>query len=830
MAFLVLLGWQANAQQPAGNYGFAESTEVYSAVVGTASTATGDDGSENSIAMPFTFKFEGVAYSTFSINTNGVVRLGSAMAASSWTNSLSNTAAQKPLIAPFWDDNNKNTGAITYAVTGVTPNQILEIGWDNINIGGTGATSATLFASFKMRLHETTDVIEFIYGPTMANAGALTASVGINGTATFLSVTPAVISTVSNATANNTISATTDLAGKKFIFTPPAPPTCLMPTALTASTPTATTANLGWTANGTTTWNIEWDTTGFTPGTGTMINGTTTNPHNLIGLTPATSYQFYIQADCGGSGTSAWAGPFTFITPCVAVVAPWSENFENAGLIPSCWNQGVSNLEPWKFANTGSGNHIGNNGTITGTTTSGAYFAWVDDSSPDNVGTTLVSPLVDVSALTIPELSFYLLSNNETFSNVSFSVDVWDGASWHVGFYTHNSNTAAGAWENIVVSLSSLTITGNVQLRFVVNELPNGDFYDDVAIDDVNIHEAPSCSAPSNLTAIFVNPFNALVGWTENGTATKWQVQWGMAGFPLGTGTIDTTTSNPYMVQPLVPEMAYQFYVRSTCGIGDTSAWVGPLTFMTPCVPPTISSFPWTENFDGLTTPNIPCGWLVNNVNADANTWISSTLAANSAPNSLAVSYNASLPADDWAFTPTLNLTGGQTYQLSFAFKAQSATYFEKLKVMYGTAQSSVSMTNVLFDSTFNSTTFATATAQIIPSITGSYNIGFYAYSDANMYRIYVDDITVDLSTSINTKSTNVFTIYPNPNNGLFNVTTKVGEKATVEVMNLQGQVVYKNSLTASNQVIDLREQAKGVYFVNITSTKGVEVHKIIVQ
>ncbi len=608
-------------------------------------------------------------------------------------------------------------------------------------------------------------------------------------------------------------------------------PACLPLSALTASGITYNSANLGWTENGTaTTWNLEWGTTGFAQGTGIPVTGTTTNPYSLIGLSPNTSYQFYVQADCGGSGTSTWTGPFTFTTLCTPLIAPWNENFENAGTIPNCWNQGASNTEPWMFSNTGIFNHLGNNGTMGGATTSGSYFAWVDDSSPSSLNTTLASPLVDVSALASPELSFYLISNNEGYTNVDFSIDVWDGASWNVGFYTHNTNTFSGEWEKIIVNLSSLTVTGPIQLKFIVNETNGTDYFDDVAIDDVDIHEAPTCSAPSNLTAIFVNPFYALVGWTENGTATEWQVQWGVAGFALGTGTIDTTTSNPYTVQPLMPDMAYQFYVRSTCGVGDTSNWTGPLTFMTPCIPPTISTFPWTENFDGVTTPNTPCGWLVDNANADAYTWVSYNTVFNTAPNSLAITYNGSIADDDWVFTPTLNLTGGQTYQLSFAYRAQSATYSEKLKVMYGTAQSSGSMTNLLFDSTFNNITFANATAQFTPAISGNYNIGFYAYSDPGMWRIFIDDITVDLSTSIETKTNHVFTIYPNPNNGLFNITTKVGEKATVEVMNLQGQVVYKNSLTAAHQEIDLREEAKGVYFVNITSTKGVEVHKIVIQ
>ncbi len=104
-------------------------------------------------------------------------------------------------------------------------------------------------------------------------------------------------------------------------------PACPDPTMLTASNITATTANLGWTNPSASTWDIEYGTTPFTP-TGTpTIAGTTTNPHNLTGLTASTSYEFYVRADCGGSGTSNWVGPFAFYTGHCPVVSTNSSSY-----------------------------------------------------------------------------------------------------------------------------------------------------------------------------------------------------------------------------------------------------------------------------------------------------------------------------------------------------------------------------------------------------------------------------------------------------------------------------------------------------------------------
>ncbi|WP_430413209.1 choice-of-anchor J domain-containing protein [Kordia sp.] len=115
-------------------------------------------------------------------------------------------------------------------------------------------------------------------------------------------------------------------------------PTCVEPTALTATNIMATTADLGWTEAGTATmWDLEIGTSGFTP-TGTPTNaGVTTNPYSAMSLTDNTAYDFYVRADCGGAnGTSVWAGPFTFSTICGSVTAfPATTDFSSNPA--TCW-------------------------------------------------------------------------------------------------------------------------------------------------------------------------------------------------------------------------------------------------------------------------------------------------------------------------------------------------------------------------------------------------------------------------------------------------------------------------------------------------------------
>ncbi|MDH4472882.1 MAG: T9SS type A sorting domain-containing protein [Fluviicola sp.] len=87
---------------------------------------------------------------------------------------------------------------------------------------------------------------------------------------------------------------------------------CSVPTALSATNITSSSATLTWTS-GATTFDIEWGLPGFTPGTGIPVSNVS-NPYVLNQLAPTTTYSYYVRTDCGASSTSTWAGPFEFTT------------------------------------------------------------------------------------------------------------------------------------------------------------------------------------------------------------------------------------------------------------------------------------------------------------------------------------------------------------------------------------------------------------------------------------------------------------------------------------------------------------------------------------
>ena len=158
-----------------------------------------------------------------------------------------------------------------------------------------------------------------------------------------------------------------------------AAPSCIAPNTLTVANISATGTDLAWTIAGTeTAWNVEVVTTGTTPaGSGLAISD---NPYTVTGLLANTTYDYYVQADCGIE-TSTWIGPYSFTTACdVVSTYPYLESFEGITLgLPDCWavaGTTVSSSYHWSSyatGNTGRGlrfnSYINSNGLTSELTT-----------------------------------------------------------------------------------------------------------------------------------------------------------------------------------------------------------------------------------------------------------------------------------------------------------------------------------------------------------------------------------------------------------------------------------------------------------------------------
>jgi hypothetical protein len=97
----------------------------------------------------------------------------------------------------------------------------------------------------------------------------------------------------------------------------------------------------------------------------------------------------------------------------------------------------------------------------------------------------------------------------------------------------------------------------------------------------VNIAPVPTCPQPTSLALLTADLTSATIQWTAGGSETQWQIEYGPAGFVLGTGTLLTTSSNPFTIIGLNQNSFYQAYVRGICTPGDSSYWAGSISWNT---------------------------------------------------------------------------------------------------------------------------------------------------------------------------------------------------------------------------------------------------------
>jgi hypothetical protein len=361
-------------------------------------------------------------------------------------------------------------------------------------------------------------------------------------------------------TIDNTILATTYGRGMfTGTFTDTAA-TCRAPLALTATSITETTANIGWTEGGTATiWDIEWGAGGFTATGAPTITGKTTNTHSLSGLTRGTVYNFYIRANCGGGDLSTWSGPYTFTTPQVSTF-PFTETFEDASATRSYWTQvkeiTVAQPSDWTYD---AGSDYGSITSAHGGSKNARFVSLPYIGGPV---TWLISPLLDLSSLTAPQLKFYYgqeawgADQNET--KVHYSAD--SGATWtEIAHYT----ASVSSWTAVTLALTNKSDTYMIAFEGI-----NSYGYTNV-IDDVVIEE--SASTWTGTTDI---DWNTASNWSLNSlplTTDDIIIPSGLTNYPTATSAITFNSLTINSGASLIAQSSVNGNVTYNLAIPDTN-------------------------------------------------------------------------------------------------------------------------------------------------------------------------------------------------------------------------------------------------------------------
>jgi len=329
--------------QIASQYSYSQTTGTFtqlSSGTNLASGSTFDDSTYNISAASlsgFTFRFAGSNYTAFTVSTNGFIGFGSSLMGSTQYAPLSTSTGGNLFAAAMAGDLAGNTAnsKVSWLLSGTSPNRVLTVEWFDVK-----RVSNTSSLSFQIKLYETSNVIEFVYGAyTYSSTTVTNYQVGIKSSTTTTSgsegfknrATTSNWNSTTAGTANSAIctlsnSVTKPLTGLIMTWSPPA---CTNPpTNLTSSNVLGTTATIGWTAaspSPSSGYDYYISTNNTAPNTGTIPTNTTSSTSvNLSSLSEGTTYYWWVRSNCG-SDQGSWVSGSNFTTALPTCITPTSQ-------------------------------------------------------------------------------------------------------------------------------------------------------------------------------------------------------------------------------------------------------------------------------------------------------------------------------------------------------------------------------------------------------------------------------------------------------------------------------------------------------------------------
>lgn len=376
------------------------------------------------------------------------------------------------------------------------------------------------------------------------------------------------------------------------------PSSCADPSDVNAVAASATSATVSWTENGSaTTWNLQYSTDNFA--TSTSVNGITENPYTLEGLTANTTYKVRVQADCGGD-QSDWIASAAFPTPCEDQTGVgYSMNFDSetagSGKVPGCWQKNTNNSSYPQiynyYAHGESGKCLYFYGGVTG--------------SSEQIA--ILPPFSEKTS----KLSIALYYNNAS------DWDDYSGANYgqlSIGYMTNPADATTFVAKETLAKVNTYTaaevaLVGAPDNAYIAIRYAGGSSTGAAFVDDIVISEVSSCLKPSSVSGSATAYDRASISWTENGSATAWQLRYSSDNGENWSAAIDVN-ENPYLLTGLSGNNNYLVQVQSVCGVSEYSGWsMASAAIPTPCQPVDASDYSETMENSAINVGNLPDCW-----------------------------------------------------------------------------------------------------------------------------------------------------------------------------------------------------------------------------
>ena len=389
---------------------------------------------------------------------------------------------------------------------------------------------------------------------------------------------------------------------------------------------------------------------------------------------------------------------------------------------------------------------------------------------------------------------------------------------------------------------------------------------------DVTVTSAVACPQPSNLAVTSLTSSSAILVWTTGCAETSWDVHVTEAGGGAPTGE----PSNPDAVSPLeldslMPDTAYEFYVRANCEGDGFSLWSGPFVFTTLSIAPDCATviFPADGAVD-VPVGTVPFSWEPASTGGAATSHeMFYGLTPDTVTTSVGVFTDTTVDIDlsgydttfywmivpmnsggeamgcaIWSFTtveaPGYCLNGTLFPDASYGPETCDGTTenivvnnayageYSNILVEAGQTysfNSSIATDFITIGSEDGTTPIAYGTTPLIwtSDVTGT--VRFYIHLNDNCELEEVDRIrTIICGESLSTATfdNNNFKFYPNPVKDILTISNE-SSISTVSIVNLLGQQLIFKSINANESQLDLSTLSAGTYLVKVKTEDNLE-------
>jgi len=282
------------------------------------------------------------------------------------------------------------------------------------------------------------------------------------------------------------------------------------------------------------------------------------------------------------------------------------------------------------------------NYTVTGLNSNNSYSFYVkancnSQSSSDWVGPVTVQAVVNPNCPNPTNFTAARTAADPTDVDLAWQAGGTE-TSWAVqygpsGFALGNGTIVSSASPAIQVS----NILSNAAYDFYVkancSSTETSNWVGPLIVQSI---ETGPCTDPTGFTAIRDSGVttDVVLDWNPGGAETSWQIQYGVSGFMLGSGTVVASSTAGVTISNIPDANSYQFYVRANCSATENSNWVGPMTVSGNVLPndffAKVDNVDFVENYISVgsngTSPNYITVFGVKNSTEHVGIYIDSSL------------------------------------------------------------------------------------------------------------------------------------------------------------------------------------------------------------